>query len=147
MKYNIALLIVVAIILSSCEKTDVEHDLTGEWISVASGGGITGQGDNQHIEMFLDKKSRYQVLCYFTGQIVVYDTTIEQGIYKLSGNKFDSFREFGDFVIEFQDESTVGHGCHMTSGSLLIQLFSYDTLCLVQPYADGFGWIFVRQSE
>ncbi len=148
MKYLIGVLFSGLIIFVSCEKTDFQNELVGEWNIIGSGGGIAGQGDNYDFNtLVLDRKGKYQFIRSYIVRSALSDTVIERGSYKISKNETDFLEGYYEFQIELQYESRIDNGAlHLSNGDLIIQMISQDSLCLGEPYADGCGWCFIRRD-
>jgi hypothetical protein len=135
------LILLVTILLLSCEKQDFQHKLVGKWRIIGSGGGIGGQGDSYNFStLVLDRKERYKFLRS--------NSIVETGDYLISDNETNFGQEYWEFQLEFKFDSRIDDGAaHLSPGALVIQMISSDSLCLAEPFADGFGWCFVRMLD
>jgi hypothetical protein len=134
MKNILAFTILLAILLSSCEKLEFKNDIEGSWkIELISGGQNNLVAPNyDHLQF---KNSNYIILRD--------ESTIEKGSYSL--NKFDDsnyYKWYIHFNVDYNHDPTLTFD---NSCNFFIDLISNDTLILSQKdIADGMSYYYTK---
>ena len=130
-------LVLATFILISCEKSEFNTNLIGEWHIYGTGGGIFGQGASYNFDyMSLESGNDYI--------FIRNDTIIERGTYRLIDYASDIFT--GEYLIRFNSKNQLNGGVHQfTDHEMIVNLITTDTLSLCEGMIDGFCYYFVKE--
>ena len=137
MKTLKTVLVIATLILISCEKSEFNANLIGEWNIYGTGGGIFGQGSTYNFDYMLLESGNDYIF-------VRNDTIIEKGTYRLLDYASDILS--GEYSIRFNPKNQLNGGApQITDHELIVNLITTDTLSLCEEMIDGFCYYFAKK--
>ena len=139
-KIILYLSIILLFMIVSCEKLEFRKDISGNWKSLGSGGGINGGGDVTYFtQLKISKNYSYSVFKN--------DTLKTSGKYSVLNPDHKS-NYYETFYIYFHNSSNQHYALKFPfEESLFVKFYSSDTLVLSEQYADGFNYLFIRSNK
>jgi len=131
------ILVIASLILLSCEKSEFNANVTGDWNIYGSGGGIFGQGSTYSFDYMSLKVGNDYIF-------VRNDTIIEKGTYRFLDYESNIFT--GEYSIRFNQKIQLNGGAHqITDHEMIVNLITTDTLSLCENMIDGFCYYFAKE--
>lgn len=126
---------IIILVLSSCEKYQLSHDLVGNWRILGIFFQVSITPNFTHLK--LNKNNTYEILKN--------DTILEQGVLRISKGTLESYNEeYWELHLEERYRSDTNPNI---GGHYAFEFISGDTLSLGTPwFTDGCGLGFVRDD-